>query len=84
MAKYTIHEAATIGSLANNKVLELGAELSSMTMENELRRRVVDNIRRLRDIGTFRGRRHAMGLPVRGQNTRNQVSEFRYFTELYD
>jgi hypothetical protein len=34
---------------------------------------VQENIARLKDIGTYRGRRHAMGLPVRGQRTRTQV-----------
>lgn len=44
-----------------------------MTIENDARRIVQDNIRRLRDMGTYRGKRHAMGLPVRGQNTRSQI-----------
>ncbi len=44
-----------------------------MTIETDLRRQVQDNIRRLRDMGSYRGRRHAMGLPVRGQRTRSQV-----------
>lgn len=44
-----------------------------MTIENEARRKLQDNIRRLRDMGTYRGRRHAIGLPVRGQRTRTQV-----------
>ena len=74
MAKHHIHEAAKIGSLANQQVLDLGADLSTMTLGSELRRRIVENITRLRDLGTYRGRRHAMGLPVRGQNTRSQVS----------
>jgi hypothetical protein len=34
---------------------------------------VQENIKRLKDMGTYRGRRHAMGLPVRGQRTRTQV-----------
>jgi hypothetical protein len=44
-----------------------------MTIENDLRRKLRDNIARLRDMGSYRGRRHAMGLPVRGQRTRSQV-----------
>lgn len=44
-----------------------------MKIENELRQQKDDNIRRLRDMGSYRGRRHAMGLPVRGQRTRTQV-----------
>ena len=47
-----------------------------MKIENDLRREVQENIRRLKDMGTYRGRRHAMGLPVRGQRTRTQVPMF--------
>ncbi len=46
-----------------------------MTLENDARRFVRDNIKRLRDMGTYRGRRHAMALPVRGQRTRTQVCD---------
>jgi len=44
-----------------------------MTIETDLRTSVRENIMRLRDMGSYRGRRHAMGLPVRGQRTRSQV-----------
>lgn len=40
------------------------------TVEGELRRQVLMNVKRLKDIGTYRGIRHARGLPVRGQRTR--------------
>ena len=68
-----------IGSLTNKQALDLTAELSQMKIENELRRELRDNIRRLRDMGSYRGRRHAMGLPVRGQRTRTQVSWGRFW-----
>jgi ribosomal protein S13 len=48
-----------------------------MKIENQLRRQLRDNIARLRDMGSYRGRRHAMGLPVRGQRTRSQVCIFQ-------
>lgn len=73
MARYHIHPWAKVGSLKNATVMDLTAELSNMKIENDLRREVQDNIRRLKDMGTYRGRRHAMGLPVRGQRTRTQV-----------
>lgn len=66
-----------VGSLPQRTVTALTAELSSMTIENDARKLVQDNIKRLRDIGTVRGRRHAMGLPVRGQRTRNQIQTAR-------
>ena len=73
MARFHIHPTAKVGSLASKQVLDLTGELSSMTIENDLRRQLRDNIRRLRDMGSYRGRRHALGLPVRGQQTRTQV-----------
>ena len=43
------------------------------TVEGDLRREVQSNIKRLIEIGTYRGRRHRMGLPVRGQRTRTNA-----------
>jgi len=74
MAKFHIHNTARIGTLGDKQIDGLAVELSTMTLENDLRRQLVENIKRLRDMGTYRGRRHAMSLPVRGQNTRSQVS----------
>jgi small subunit ribosomal protein S13 len=62
-----------VGELAQNQILEINATLTNMKIENDLRRQVLADIARLKETGTYRGRRHAMALPVRGQNTRNQV-----------
>ncbi len=75
LAKFSIHPTAKLGDVPTKTVTSITAELSNMTIENDLRRKLRDNIRRLRDMGTYRGRRHAMGLPVRGQNTRDQVRQ---------
>ncbi|KAK1760693.1 putative mitochondrial 37s ribosomal protein sws2 protein [Echria macrotheca] len=82
LAKYTIHPTAKIGSLPPKTVTALTAELSTMTIENDAKRVVRDNIARLRDMGTYRGRRHAMGLPVRGQRTRNQTESARRLNQI--
>lgn len=74
MAKYSIFPRQRLEALSPKTILQLTAELSTMTIENDARSKVVENIRRLKDMGTYRGRRHAMGLPVRGQRTRNQTS----------
>lgn len=42
-------------------------------VEGDLRREVADNIKRLREIGTYRGLRHVKKLPVRGQRTRSNA-----------
>lgn len=43
------------------------------TVEGDLRREIAMNIKRLTEIGCYRGRRHRMGLPVRGQRTKNNA-----------
>jgi small subunit ribosomal protein S13 len=42
-------------------------------VEGDLRTEIAFNIKRLMDIGCYRGRRHRMGLPLRGQNTKNNA-----------
>ncbi len=42
-------------------------------VEGDLRTEIAMNIKRLMDIGCYRGRRHRMGLPLRGQNTKNNA-----------
>jgi len=71
-----------MGTLPPKTVTALTAELSTMTIENDARRIIQDNIKRLRDIGTYRGRRHAMGLPTRGQRTRNQTMSARKLNKV--
>ena len=46
---------------------------ASVTVEGDLRREIAMNIKRLQEIGCYRGIRHRKGLPVRGQNTKNNA-----------
>ena len=46
---------------------------ASQTVEGDLRREIALNIKRLQEIGCYRGIRHRRGLPVRGQNTKNKA-----------
>ncbi|QDS72836.1 hypothetical protein FKW77_006954 [Venturia effusa] len=83
MAKHCIHATCKIGALSNQKLLDLTADMTSMKLENDLKREVRGNILRLRDMGTYRGKRHAMGLPVRGQNTKSgQIHSARKFNRV--
>lgn len=50
-----------------------GVVESDYQVEGDLRRQEAMNIKRLVDIGTYRGRRHRMGLPLRGQRTRTNA-----------
>ncbi|KAK8216708.1 hypothetical protein M8818_001671 [Zalaria obscura] len=77
MARFSIHETARVGSLGDKQINNIAGELSQLKIENDLRRELRQNIQRLRDMGTYRGRRHAMGLPVRGQRTRSQINTAR-------
>ncbi|CAK7265343.1 hypothetical protein SEPCBS57363_001533 [Sporothrix epigloea] len=82
LAKFSIHPRAKMGTLPARTVTALTAELSNMTIESDARRIVQENIKRLRDMGTYRGRRHAVGLPVRGQQTRNQNMTARKLNKI--
>lgn len=82
MAKYSIFPMAKVGTLSAKTVTALTAELSQMKIENDARRLLRDNIKRLKDMASYRGRRHAMGLPVRGQNTRTQIYTARKLNRM--
>lgn len=55
--------------LSENEVQEIRTCLEAYTVEGDLRREVGLNIKRLKDLGCYRGIRHRKGLPVRGQRT---------------
>ena len=54
-----------------NKLREIIDE--QFTVEGDLRRQIALDIKRLKEIGCYRGIRHRKGLPVRGQNTKNNA-----------
>lgn len=82
LAKHSIFPGAKVGELPTKTVLALNADLAEMKLENDLRREVRANIMRLRDMGSYRGRRHAMGYPVRGQRTRSQIMTSRKLNRI--
>ncbi|EFR01665.1 hypothetical protein MGYG_04667 [Nannizzia gypsea CBS 118893] len=82
MARFHIHPTSTVGELATRQVLDLTGALSNMKIENDLKREILDNIKRLKSTGTYRGRRHALNLPVRGQNTRSQIKNAIKFNRI--
>ena len=62
-----------IRDLTESEVERLRAEVGKFTVEGDLRREVGISIKRLMDLGTYRGLRHRRGLPVRGQRTRTNA-----------
>jgi len=68
-----IAPTSKVKDLAENEVEALRAEVAKFSVEGDLRREISMNIKRLMDIGCYRGLRHRRGLPVRGQNTKNNA-----------
>lgn len=67
-------DPATKVSQVSEELLEaLRSEIAKMTVEGDLRRVVTMNIKRLMDLGCYRGLRHRRGLPVRGQRTKTNA-----------
>lgn len=63
-----------VNELAETEVIQIREVIDSDYMvEGDLRRTVAMNIKRLMDMGCYRGLRHRRGLPVRGQNTHNNA-----------
>jgi small subunit ribosomal protein S13 len=62
-----------VKDLDDNELEKLRDEIGKFIIEGDLRREVSMNIKRLMDLGTYRGLRHRRGLPVRGQRTRTNA-----------
>ncbi|MFN6513237.1 MAG: 30S ribosomal protein S13 [Nostoc sp. CreGUA01] len=74
LATTGVNPDTRVKELSDSDVAKLRAEIeTNYEVEGDLRRWESMNIKRLVDIGTYRGRRHRMGLPVRGQRTRTNA-----------
>ncbi len=60
-------------NLTEEQLQAIRSQVAKIKVEGDLRREVALNIKRLMEIGCYRGLRHRRGLPVRGQNTRNNA-----------
>ncbi|MGH8154648.1 MAG: 30S ribosomal protein S13 [Rhodanobacteraceae bacterium] len=72
-AEAGIEPTTLIKSLSEGEVENLRRQVAKFTVEGDLRREVGISIKRLMDLGTYRGLRHRRGLPVRGQRTRTNA-----------
>ncbi len=68
-----IKNTSKIKDLSDTDMDRLREQVARFTIEGDLRREVSMNIKRLMDLGTWRGLRHRRGLPVRGQRTRTNA-----------
>lgn len=68
-----ITETAKVKDLSEEQLDLLRTEVGKFTVEGDLRRQVSMNIKRLIDLGAYRGVRHRWGLPTRGQRTKTNA-----------
>src|SRR6201999_2477658 len=68
-AKANIRENRKVDELSDADIKALREILEGYKVEGDLRREIQQNIKRLMDLGSYRGLRHRRGLPVRGQRT---------------
>ena len=68
-----IDPTTKVKDLTDAEVAALRSQIAKWAVEGDLRREVSMNIKRLMDLGTWRGMRHRKGLPMRGQRTRTNA-----------
>mgnify|MGYP003322703199 CR=1 FL=1 len=71
LATAEVDESKKVSEWNDDEIGRIRDAVSSFTIEGELRSEIQLNIKRLMDIGSFRGIRHRIGLPLRGQRTKN-------------
>ena len=72
-AESGIEPNAKIKDLSESEIESVRNQVAKYTIEGDLRRTVSMNIKRLMDLGSYRGIRHRRGLPLRGQRTRTNA-----------
>lgn len=70
LEKLSISEDVRANDLSEDQLAMIREEIASLVVEGDLRQKVAADIRRLKDIACYRGRRHNVGLPCRGQRTK--------------
>ena len=68
-----INSSKKVSELNDQQIEKIRDQISQLTVEGDLRREISMNIKRLMDLGCYRGLRHRRGLPVRGQRTRTNA-----------
>jgi small subunit ribosomal protein S13 len=73
LARLGIEPDRPVRDLTEDEIAKLRDAIDDMTVEGDLRRERSQNVKRLMEIGCYRGLRHRRGLPVRGQNTKTNA-----------
>jgi small subunit ribosomal protein S13 len=71
LANAGVDESIKVQDWTDEQISKIREQVGKFTIEGELRSEVQMNIKRLMDIGCYRGIRHRAGLPLRGQRTKN-------------
>ena len=72
-ADLNIEESTKVRDLGEEKLDEIRNAITKMNVEGDLRREISMNIKRLMDLGCYRGLRHRRSLPLRGQRTKTNA-----------
>ncbi|EPX70892.1 ribosomal protein subunit S37 [Schizosaccharomyces octosporus yFS286] len=81
-ARLSFHDTLKVKELTDGQLTSLSQLLSNMTIEGDLKRQRDANISRFYTIRSYRGLRHAAGLPVHGQNTRTNAKTAKKLNRL--
>ena len=73
LKKVNINPDTRVKDLTDEQVNDIRKEITNYTVEGDLRREVALDIKRLKEIGCYRGLRHRRNLPVRGQRTKTNA-----------
>jgi small subunit ribosomal protein S13 len=68
-----VDESVRVKDLTEEQLVAIRTQVAKYRVEGDLRREISLNIKRLQEIGTYRGSRHRKGMPVRGQRTRTNA-----------
>jgi small subunit ribosomal protein S13 len=68
-----VDESVRVKDLTEDQLVAIRTQVAKYRVEGDLRREISLNIKRLQEIGTYRGSRHRKGMPVRGQRTRTNA-----------
>lgn len=73
LANAKIDESIRVKDLSEEQLTKIRSEVTKIKTEGELKQEIKLNIKRLTEIGSYRGIRHRRGLPVRGQSTKRNA-----------
>ncbi|MDV3143919.1 MAG: 30S ribosomal protein S13 [Candidatus Phytoplasma australasiaticum] len=83
LSELKIDQNIRVKDLNEEQLLLIRNKIVKLNVEGALKREIVLNIKRLMEIGCYRGLRHRKNLPVRGQNTRNNAHTVKRITKLF-